>query len=214
MSGLSRSSVPRNAPVANSNTRNSYDGALSAKPGVPGSGGRPVPGGAQSNKVGSRRGWMQVHPAAVSWAGVTPSAEAGLAVESVAPPASAAATVAAAIRALTLIRGLFMTAFPSLMLLPPQGRQADDPGLAIFGAGRAGAGPHHLNRGAAPRGPSSVFSCVFRCWLWLRRVLACCRTREDDTVGAGNSGSARRSESSSGCVRGLVEEAAGGRVRG
>src|SRR5215469_6495868 len=81
MSGLSRCSVPRNAPVANSNTRNSYDGALSAKPGVPGSGGRPLPGGAQSNSVGNRRGWMQVHPAAVSWAGLTPSAFAGAAVE-------------------------------------------------------------------------------------------------------------------------------------
>src|SRR6266700_8141423 len=112
MSGLSKCSVPRNAPAANSNTRNSYDGALPAKPGVPGSGGRPTPGGAQSNSAGNRRGWMQVHPAAVSWAGVTLSAEAGPAVASVAPPASAAATAAAAIRALALIRGLFMIAFP------------------------------------------------------------------------------------------------------
>src|SRR5262249_12719166 len=104
----------RNAPVANSNTRNSYDGFLSAKPGVPGSGGRPTPGGAQSNSVGARCGWMQVHPAAVSWAGVTPFAEAGAAVASVAPPASAATTAAAAIRDLTLIRGLFMIALSPL----------------------------------------------------------------------------------------------------
>src|SRR5712691_7964015 len=86
MSGLSKCWVLRNAPVANSNTRNSYDGSLSAKPGVPGSGGRPTPGGAQSNSVGARCGWMQVHPAAVSWAGVMLSAEAGAAVASVAPP--------------------------------------------------------------------------------------------------------------------------------
>jgi hypothetical protein len=39
-------------------------------------------------------------------------------VASVAPPASAAAT-AAAIRVLTLIRGIFMIAFPFLMVLPP-----------------------------------------------------------------------------------------------
>jgi hypothetical protein len=112
MSGLSKSSVPRNAPVANSNTKNSYDGRLSAKPGVPGSGGRPTPGGEQSNSAGNRRGWMQVHPAAVSWAGVTPPAEAGPAVARVAPPASAAATAAAAIRDLTPIHGIFMIAFP------------------------------------------------------------------------------------------------------
>src|SRR6266704_5002969 len=118
MSGLSRCSVPRNAPVAKSNTRNSYDGALSAKPGVPGSGGRPTPGGAQSNSVGARCGWMQVHPAAASWAGVGPSADAGAAVASVVPPASVAASAAAAIRDLTLIRGIFMIAFPSLILLP------------------------------------------------------------------------------------------------
>jgi hypothetical protein len=55
---------------------------------------------------------MQVHPAAASWAGVTPSAEAGPAVASVAPPASAAASAAAAIRDLTLILGIFMIAFP------------------------------------------------------------------------------------------------------
>jgi hypothetical protein len=61
---------------------------------------------------------MQVHPADVSCAGVTPPADAGAAVASVAPPASAAAT-AAAIRVLTLIRGIFMIAFPFLMVLPP-----------------------------------------------------------------------------------------------
>src|SRR5215472_9945296 len=106
MSDLSRCSVPRNAPVANSNTKNSYDGARLANPGVPGSGGRPLPGGAQSCSAGVECGWMQVHPAAMSWAGVTLSAAAGPAVASVAPPASAAA----AIRVLTLIRGIFMIA--------------------------------------------------------------------------------------------------------
>jgi len=55
---------------------------------------------------------MQVHPAAVSWAGVTPSADAGPAVANAAPPASAAATAAAAIRALTFIRGIFMSLSP------------------------------------------------------------------------------------------------------
>src|SRR6516162_9499467 len=125
MSGRSKWSVPRNAPVANSNTKNSYDGALLANPGVPGSGGRPLPGGAQSRSAGFRCGWMQVHPAAISWAGVTLSAAAGPAVASVAPPASAAATAAAAIRVLTLIRGIFMIAFPCLMLLPPEVPGAD-----------------------------------------------------------------------------------------
>jgi len=76
---------------------------------------------------------MQVHPAAISWAGVTPSAAAGPAVASVAPPASAAATAAAAIRVLTLIRGIFMIAFPCLMLLPPEVPGAD--------ADRFAAGP-------------------------------------------------------------------------
>src|SRR6516165_4448032 len=134
MSGLSRCSVPRNAPVAKSNTRNSYDGALSAKPGVPGRGGRPLPGGAHSSSVGARCGWMQVHPALISWAGVTPSAEAGPATASVAPPASAAAAAAAAIRVLTLIRGIFMIAFPSVMLLPP-------PEVPVTIADRFAAGP-------------------------------------------------------------------------
>ena len=72
-------------PVANSKTRTSYEGALSAKPGVPGSGGRPTPGGAHSISVGSIRGWMQVQPAADSWPGVTPSAFAGRAVAPAAP---------------------------------------------------------------------------------------------------------------------------------
>ena len=112
MSGLSKWSVPRNAPVADSNTKNSYDGSRLANPGVPGSGGRPTPGGAQSCSAGFRCGWMQVHPAAISWAGVPPSAAAGPAVASGAPPASAAATAAAAIRVLTLIRGIFTIAFP------------------------------------------------------------------------------------------------------
>ena len=133
MSGLSKWSVPRNAPVANSNTKNSYDGSRLANPGVPGSGGRPTPGGAQSCSAGFRCGWMQVHPAAISWAGVTPSAAAGPAVASGAPPASAAATAAAAIRVLTLIRGIFMIAFPCLMLLPPEVPGAD--------ADRFAAGP-------------------------------------------------------------------------
>jgi hypothetical protein len=62
---------------------------------------------------------MQVHPAVVSWAGVTPSAAAVAAVTSVAPPASAAASAAVAIRDLTLIRGIVMVAFPFLISLPP-----------------------------------------------------------------------------------------------
>jgi hypothetical protein len=55
---------------------------------------------------------MQVHPAAVSWAGVTLPADAGAAVASIVPPASAAASAAAAIRDVTLIRGIVMIAFP------------------------------------------------------------------------------------------------------
>src|SRR5215468_903956 len=132
MSGRSRCSVPRNAAVADSNTRSSYEGSLPANSGVPGSGGRPVPGGAQSNRAGNRRGWMQVHPAAVSWAGVTPSAAAGPAVARVAPPASAAATAAAAIRALALIRGIFMIA------LLPGGRHAGS--AAVRGGGSRWSG--------------------------------------------------------------------------
>src|SRR6476469_4392040 len=85
MSGRSACWVPRNAPVAKSKTRFSYEGSLSAKPGVPGSGGRPTPGGKQSNSVGKRPGWMQVHPAAFNWPGVTPSA---LAVVEEAPAAA------------------------------------------------------------------------------------------------------------------------------
>jgi hypothetical protein len=51
----------------------------------------------------------------VAWivTGTEVLAEAGAAVASVAPPASAAATAAAAIRDLTLIRGSFMIALPS-----------------------------------------------------------------------------------------------------
>src|SRR5258708_6958910 len=119
MSGRSRCSGPRNALVATLNSRTSYAGSRSAKPGVPGSGGRPWPGLKQTSSAGNRCAWWQVHPAAVSWAGVTPSAEAGPAVASVAPPASAAATAAAAIRDLTLIRGLFM------ITLVPSGRLLD-----------------------------------------------------------------------------------------
>src|SRR3954452_24316600 len=96
MSGLSACWVPRNAPVAKSKTRFSYDGSLSAKPGVPGSGGRPMPGGKQSISVGYRSGWMQVQPAAVSWAGVTLFADAGPAGARV--PAAATAARAATIR--------------------------------------------------------------------------------------------------------------------
>src|SRR5215472_2188728 len=107
MSGLSRCSVPRNAPVANSKTRNSYDGALSAKPGVAGSGGRPTPGGAQSISAGLLCGWMQVHPAFISWAGVTPSAFAGTAVE------PAAASSVRATEASTGARTRFIVPPPS-----------------------------------------------------------------------------------------------------
>src|SRR6185437_14965386 len=52
---------------------NSNDGALSSKPGVPGSGGRPTPGGAHSMSVGSSRGWIQLQPAADSWGGEMPA---------------------------------------------------------------------------------------------------------------------------------------------
>src|SRR5207245_7147415 len=83
-----------NAPVANSKTRKSYDGALSAKPGVPGSGGRPTPGGAQSKSVGSRRGWMHVQPACVNCPGVKPSAFAGAAVAPTATNAVSATSTA------------------------------------------------------------------------------------------------------------------------
>jgi len=83
---------------------------------------------------------MQVHPAAISWAGVTLSAAAGPAVASVAPPASAAATAAAAIRVLTLIRGIFMIAFPFLMLLPPEVPVADADWFAAGSGGEVATG--------------------------------------------------------------------------
>jgi hypothetical protein len=55
-------------------------------------------------------------------------------VASVAPPASVAASAAAAIRDSMLIRGILMTAFPpSLMLLPPH-RSPDETNQA---------GPNH-----------------------------------------------------------------------
>jgi hypothetical protein len=54
------------SPVAEAKTKSSYDGPLSAKPGVPGSGGRPSPGGAQMSRVGSAMGTTQVQPALVN----------------------------------------------------------------------------------------------------------------------------------------------------
>src|SRR5215470_17066423 len=155
MSGRSRCSVPRNAPVANSNTKNSYDGGRPAKPGVPGSGGRPLPGGAHSSSAGNRCGWMQVHPALISWAGVTLSAEAESAVASAAPPASRAATAAAASRALTLIRGFFMIAFPSLMVLPA-------PEIPVADADRFAAGPGSevMAGGGGPAGVAGRIQCA------------------------------------------------------
>src|SRR5258708_12419271 len=110
MSGRSECVTPRKVPVEKSNTRTWYDGSLSAKPGVPGSGGKPSPGMKHSVRVGNRCACSQAHPAAISWAGVTPPADAEPAVASVMPPASAAATAAAAIRDLTLTRGIFMIA--------------------------------------------------------------------------------------------------------
>src|SRR5205809_5753338 len=94
MSGLSKCSVPMKAPVANSKTMNSYEGALSAKPGVPGSGGRPTPGGAQSNSAGFRRGWMQVQPAFTNCPGVTSCACVGEAVAPAMPSAAVRPTSA------------------------------------------------------------------------------------------------------------------------
>src|SRR6266487_633695 len=73
MSGRRRCWTPMNSPVANEKTKSSYEGPLSAKPGVPGSGGRPRPGGAQINRVGSASGRTQVQPAFVSSFGVTPA---------------------------------------------------------------------------------------------------------------------------------------------
>src|SRR5438874_8928420 len=108
MSGRSKCCVPMKAPVANSKTRNSYDGALSANPGVPGSGGSPAPGGAQSNSVGSTRGWMHVQPAAESWPGVTPSAVA----------AEAPAPTSAAVRPTSAMRRAHLVTVP-LMFDPP-----------------------------------------------------------------------------------------------
>jgi len=40
-------------------------------------------------------------------------------------------------------------------LRPGQGQRADDPGLAVLGDRRAGAGPHQLDRGAG-RGPAAA----------------------------------------------------------
>src|SRR6476469_2551806 len=94
MSGLSRCWVPMKAPVAESKTRTWKAGALSSKPGVPGSGGRPTPGGTHSICVGNSSGWMQVQPAADSWGGVTPSALAGCVVAPATPSAAVRATSA------------------------------------------------------------------------------------------------------------------------
>src|SRR5437016_1717828 len=137
MSGLSRCWVPMKMPVANSKTRTSYEGALSAKPGVPGSGGRPTPGGAHSISVGSIRGWMQVQPAAESWPGVTPSALAGRAVAPAAPSAAVRATRAMHLHLVMvlLMTSPFVSAFRSPLRLDaqhfaavvahPQGSEAD-----------------------------------------------------------------------------------------
>ena len=57
---------------------------------------RPWPGGAQSSSDGLMRGTMHFHPACSSWAGVTPSALAGSAVEpaAISPAIKAASAVA------------------------------------------------------------------------------------------------------------------------
>ena len=91
---LAATSSPEVGCIANSKTANSYDGALSTKPGVPGSGGRPTPGGAQSNSVGSRRGWMQVQPAFANCPGVTSCACVGEAVAPAMPSAAVRPTSA------------------------------------------------------------------------------------------------------------------------
>src|ERR1051325_5335345 len=111
MSGRSACWVPRNAPVPKSKTRFSYDGSLSANPGVPGSGGRPTPGGKQSNSVGNRPGWMQVHPAAVRWPGVTPSALAVVAEA----PAAASPTI----KAISAVRPSHVVMVLLIVLLAP-----------------------------------------------------------------------------------------------
>src|SRR5689334_16050778 len=133
MSGLSRCCVPMNAPVAVSKTRNSNDGALSAKPGVPGSGGRPMPGGVHSVSVGSSRGWMQVQPAADSWDGDTPCAFAVTVVAAAAP--------SAAIKTTSTVKWRFMTS-------PLVSREVAS-NAAIEAPGGTGAFGDHPEIGAA-----------------------------------------------------------------
>src|SRR6476661_9685040 len=138
MSGLSRCSVPMKAPVAYPKTRNSKDGALLSKPGVPGSGGRPTPDGAHSMSVGSSRGWMQLQPAADSWPGVMPSAFAVTAAAPAAPSAAinAISTVRLQILMWSLMPSPFVSelsgevAFPAAIEAPAQTRAfGDHPGI-------------------------------------------------------------------------------------